>query len=149
MQNLFDPADRASIERRVMALQASSARQWGTMNPAQAMAHCVVGLEMACGDRPKKQALLGRVITPFIRSFVLGEAPMRKNAPTGPEFVIADERNLATEQQRVTALVDRFCQRGPSAAATAVHRFFGRLSGEEWGRLMYKHLDHHLRQFGG
>jgi len=26
--------------------------------------------------------------------------------------------------------------------------FFGKLSGKEWGELMYKHIDHHLRQFG-
>jgi hypothetical protein len=25
---------------------------------------------------------------------------------------------------------------------------FGRISGRSWGALQYKHLDHHLRQFG-
>ncbi len=28
------------------------------------------------------------------------------------------------------------------------HPFFGNLNSEEWDTLNWKHLDHHLRQFG-
>jgi hypothetical protein len=38
--------------------------------------------------------------------------------------------------------------RGPAKAAEQTHAFFGKLSGREWGELMYKHIDHHLQQFG-
>lgn len=148
MQNIFDSVDREAIVRRLAGLQPDSLRQWGKMTPAQMLAHCAVALEVACGDRPKKQALLGRLVTPFIRSSILGEKPFGRNSPTDPDFVIADERDFAVERRRLTTLIDRFCERGPSAAAGQVHGFFGRLSGDEWGRLMHKHLDHHLRQFG-
>ncbi len=43
--------------------------------------------------------------------------------------------------------VERFCDGGPPAANGIVHAFFGPLTGKQWGRLQYKHLDHHLRQF--
>ena len=148
MQNLFDAVDREAIVRRLTALQPGSPRQWGKMSP-QMLAHCAAALEVACGDRPKKQALLGRLVTPFIRSSVFGEKPFDKNSPTDPDFVIADERDFALERRRLGALIDRFCERGPAAAAVQIHSFFGRLSGDEWGLLMHKHLDHHLRQFGG
>jgi len=148
MQNLFDPADRAALVYRLGRLQETSARQWGTLAPAQALAHCAVALEVPCGDRRKRQMLLGRLLAPFVRSSVLGEKPFSHGAPTDRDFVVSDQRDFAAERQRLIALVDRFCAGGPAKADGVVHSFFGRLSGEEWGRLMYKHIDHHLRQFG-
>lgn len=149
MRNMFNAGDRAEIERRLAALQPSSTGQWGKMGVAQMLAHCAVALEAPVGDRRKKQSLLGRIVTPFIRSAVLGEKPLGHDSPTDPDFVIADERQFSSEHGRLVALLARFCDGGPSAADGRVHSFFGRLSGQEWGRLVYKHLDHHLRQFGG
>lgn len=148
MKSLFEHTDRDEILKRMTDLQPGSVRQWGKMNPAQMLCHCSQALETATGDRPMKQAFLGRILTPFIRSSILGEKPFSKNAPTDPTFVVADERDFTAERSRLTTLIDRFVQRGAASAGTATHSFFGRLSGEEWGRLMYKHIDHHLRQFG-
>jgi hypothetical protein len=148
MENIFNATDRAALQQRVDRLQPTSTRQWGTMNAAQMLAHCASALEMACGDRPGKQVFLGKLVTPFIRSAVLGPKPLRRNTPTDPDLVIAEERDFDAERHRLSALVDRFCQAGPDAAGRQIHSFFGRFSGEEWGRLTYKHLDHHLRQFG-
>ncbi len=147
MQNLFDQADRDELIRRLDKLQSSNARQWGKMNAAQMLAHCAIALEVPCGDRVKKQVFIGRVLAPFVRSSVLGEKPFSRNGPTDPEFKIADERDFSAEKKRLAGLVDRFCSRGRDAADGVVHPFFGRLSADDWGRLMYKHLDHHLRQF--
>jgi len=38
--------------------------------------------------------------------------------------------------------------RRPGRVRGRIHSFVCKLRSEEWGRLMYKHLDHHLRQFG-
>jgi hypothetical protein len=148
MENMFNAGDRAVLQQRLSRLQPSSARQWGKMNAGQMLAHCAAALEMACGDRQKKQAFIGKLVTPFIRSSFLGPKPLGRNSPTDPDLLIADERDFAAERQRLSMLVDRFCQAGPDTAGRQIHSFFGRLSGEEWGRLTYKHLDHHLRQFG-
>ena len=143
LQNLFEPGDREALLRRLNGLQPGSARLWGKMDAAQMLAHCAVAFEVACGDRPKKQALLGRLVTPFIRSSILGAKPFGRNSPTDPDFVIADERDFNVERRRLSRIIERFCERGPDAAAAQGHSFFGRLNGDEWG-----HLDHHLRQFG-
>jgi hypothetical protein len=148
MQNLFDRGDRDALLVRLTALQPSSPRQWGKMNVSQMLAHSSVALEVPCGDRVKKQGLLGRVVAPFVRTKVLGLEPFPRSAPSDPDYRITDERDFEKEHARLAALVDRFCSRGPAGAEGVVHPFFGRLSGDEWGRLMYKHLDHHLRQFG-
>jgi len=62
---------------------------------------------------------------------------------------VTDARDFEREKERLRGLVDRFCEGGPAGAARQTHSFLGRISGEEWGVMMYKHLDHHLRQFGG
>jgi hypothetical protein len=147
MQNLFNATDRDELVRRLSNLQPSSPRQWGKMNAAQMLAHCAAALEVGCGDSIRKQLLIGRVLAPFVRKSVLGDKPFQRNAPTDPDFKIAGERDFEAERSRLAALMERFAGRGPEAAEGLVHSFFGRLSAAEWGRLMYKHLDHHLRQF--
>ena len=73
---------------------------------------------------------------------------MRRNTPTAPSLIVADERDFAVEQQRLATLIDRFVAAGPAGCTRHPHVFFGRLTPDEWGALMHKHLDHHLRQFG-
>ena len=148
MKSLFDPADCESIRERLGALQAASPRQWGKMNAAQMVTHCARALETGTGDRPMKQAFLGRILTPFIRSSVLGEKPFGRSSPTDPSFVVSDERDFVAERQKLLDLIERFVERGTDDAGQETHAFFGKLSGQEWGELMYKHIDHHLQQFG-
>ncbi|MFI5180486.1 MAG: DUF1569 domain-containing protein [Thermoanaerobaculia bacterium] len=149
MKNLFVAPDRKEILDRLDGLKAGAVRQWGKMDPAQMLAHCTAALEVATGDTPRTQRFIGKLLAPFVKGNLLrGEAPMMKNAPTDPSFVVADPRDFGREKARLAALVTRVCAAGPAAAERRVHSFFGRLTGEEWGVLMYKHLDHHLRQFG-
>ncbi len=146
--NLFNDTDRASIQQRFAALTPASQRQWGKMDAAQMLAHCVTTMEMATGERPMKQAFIGKILGPFARKRMLGDAPFGKNAPTHPDFRIADAREFTKERDRLEALITRFAERGPDAAGQVTHAFLGSCTGDEWGRLMGKHLDHHLRQFG-
>ena len=149
MQNIFNSEDRTAIERRFTELEPAAQRQWGKMNVAQMLAHCAVTLETPLGERQEKRSLIGRLIGPLVRASVFGAAPLRRNTPTDAHCVIVDERQFLEEQRRVLATLARLCDRGPSAADQRLHSFFGRMSGQDWGRLIYKHLDHHLRQFGG
>jgi LPS sulfotransferase NodH len=73
---------------------------------------------------------------------------MGRNAPTAKSLVVADERDLGKECQRLSTLVERFAAGGPQGCTKHPHTFFGRMTPEEWAKLMYKHVDHHLRQFG-
>jgi Protein of unknown function (DUF1569) len=145
---LFDPASRGSILERLAGLAPSAARQWGKMNAAQMLAHCSAALEVGTGDKPRKQALIGRLLGRFVRASLLGEKPFGKDSPTDPTFVMTGDKDFAAEKSRLAALIGRFSELGPGNAGGQTHSFLGRLSGEEWGVLMRKHLDHHLRQFG-
>jgi hypothetical protein len=148
METLFDEASRARILARIDALRPDAARVWGTMTVAQALAHCAITFEIATGERPCRQKLIGKLLGPLVRRRMLGPEPFRRNGPTGPELIVRDARDFERERERLRALVSKFAAAGPSAAARHEHGFLGRLSGDEWGRLMHKHLSHHLAQFG-
>lgn len=148
MRSLFDLADRRVLLQRVAALQPSSTRQWGKMDVAQMLAHCAVAFEVPCGDRVMKQGFIGRLVGPFAKKRLLSGRPMGRNAPTHPTYRVVDARDFARERQRLSSQITRLCERGEAGCDGVVHPFFGALTGDEWGRLMHAHLDHHLRQFG-
>lgn len=146
MNSLFQVGAAEEIERRIAALQPDSPRLWGAMNAAQMVAH---GLELASGDRRPPRALMGRIIGWVIKPMVLrNDEPMRRNSPTVEGLIVKDQRNLEIERKRLLGLVKRFVTAGSNGCTTHPHSFFGPLTPDEWGILMYKHLDHHLRQFG-
>jgi hypothetical protein len=147
MKNLFDTTAVHEVKTRLGKLEPDSGRSWGKMNVAQAVAHCSAGLEMALGDRLPPRWFLGRIIGPMVKPKVLGnDEPLRRNSPT--MIAVEDERNLGAERERLRSMIDRFTAAGPEGCTVHPHSFFGRLTPEEWATLMYKHLDHHLRQFG-
>lgn len=149
MKNLFDVAVADQIKQRVGRLQIDSERQWGKMDPAQALAHCASGLEMAMGEIRPPRVLIGRLIGSLIKSRVLGnDEEFRRNSSTVRELLVRGERNLNAERVRLCALIDRFVSGAPSVCTAHPHPFFGSLTPAEWAILMHKHLDHHLRQFG-
>ncbi len=148
MLDLFEPATRADLLARLGRLQADSPRQWGTMDAAQMLGHCAAALLVGTGDTPRPHSLIGRLLGWTVRKKLLGSAPFGRNSPTDPTFVVKDARDFAIEKVRLEALIERFAALGPESAGRQTHSFFGRLSGAEWGCLMAKHLDHHLRQFG-
>jgi hypothetical protein len=148
MNNLFSAPDRTAILERLDRLPSAARRIWGKMDAAQMLAHCLAALEVATGDAPRSQMFLGRLLAPFFKGKILGESPFSQGSPTDPGFIVTGSRDFAAEKGRLTALVNRFCDAGPSAADGRIHSFLGRLTGDEWGRMMWKHLDHHLRQFG-
>ena len=147
MNNLFEPGAAAQMKQRIGGLTPESRRVWGRMNVSQMLAHCAAAMESAVGDARPPRLLIGRLIGPMAKRSVLGPKPMGRNAPTTPNLRIADERDLERERQRLMKLIDRFVAAGPAGCTTHPHTFFGSLTADEWSRLMYKHLDHHLTQF--
>lgn len=149
MKTLFDAGCIEDLQDRLTRLQPGSARQWGKMSPAQMLAHCSKGLEMAAGEIRPPRAFIGRIIGPMVKRAALGDdKPMMRNSPTSRELVIEDDHDFADEQARLSRLIGRVAAAGPAGCTSHPHAFFGPLTPDEWGILMYKHLDHHFRQFG-
>ena len=150
MKSLFDASTFSEIKRRVQQLGPFSRPQWGRMNVAQALAHCSGVMELALGDRRPQRTAIGRILGPLLKRLTIGsDAPLRRNAPTIQDVVVLDQRDLDTERTRLLTLLDRFATGGAAHCTTHPHPFFGRMSPQDWATFEYKHLDHHLRQFGG
>ena len=146
---MYQPSDVEEIRKRLARLQPDSPRQWGAMSAPQAMAHCASAMEWAVGDRIPPRMGLASILGRIIKSKVIGDdAPFRRNSPTAKDLVVADERDFQAERQRLSVLIDRFAAAGPAGCTRHPHNFFGRMTPDEWAILIYKHLDHHLRQFG-
>ena len=117
------------------------------MNVAQMLAHVHRPLEVATGTLKLKRRLIGRLFGAMAKKSLLKDAPFSKGLPTDPNFVVKDAHDFATERARLEAIVTRVGQRGPAGLTTDPHPFFGPLTTAEWDAVMWKHLDHHLRQF--
>ena len=150
MRHLFEAESVDEMRHRLQRLRPDSRREWGTMTVTQMLAHCSAGLEMALGQIRPPRLLVGRIMGPFVKPLALMEnAEMRRNVPTAKELVVeADDLDFAKERNRLNELMGSFAAAGSGGCTTHPHFFFGKLKPEEWAILMYKHLDHHLRQFG-
>ena len=148
MKSLYQPEQATEIKTRISQLKPDSPRQWGKMNVAQMLAHCSAAMEMAVGDSNPPRMFIGRLLGGLVKPRALkDDQPMQRNAPTAAILVVADVRDLAKEKERLTGLVARFAAAGPDGCTKHPHTFFGKMTADEWARLMYKHIDHHLRQF--
>ena len=149
MKSLFEPEAVAEVMSRLDALAPDAPRGWGKMNVGQMLAHCSAALEMAMGRINPPRALIGRLIGPFFRSLYTNDKPFTKGSPTDAALVMSDEKDFAKERDRLKGLVREFAACGEPKVTKNPHPFFGPLTPAEWGKGMYKHLDHHLKQFGG
>lgn len=148
MDTLFDPAAYQRLLGRLESLKPDAPRQWGKMTVAQMLEHTARVLEMATGRKRAPQAFPGKLLSWAFRGDFVGPKPFGRNAPTGPSFRVADEPEFGPARERLKELMGEFHALGEHGCEGNIHRFFGRLSGREWGVTQHKHLDHHFRQFG-
>jgi hypothetical protein len=148
MNNLYQPADVAALIRRIEQLRQDAPRQWGKMKVAQMLAHCNVSMETAMGQNQIKRLFIGRILGTLLRPVVLGRKPFARNTPTDKSYIFKDDRVFEEEKAKLIAAVRKFAEGGPAQCTTHPHPFFGSFTPEQWAVFQWKHLDHHLRQFG-
>jgi hypothetical protein len=147
MPTMLDASTRDGILARLDLLRPDAPAQWGTMNATQMLAHVGDALRMTLGElavRPKNVPVM-RLLP--IKKLMLYVLPFPKNAPTAKELRSRAPQSFDRELDDVKQLVRRLDpQQGGGRAAA--HPLFGAMTATDWGRLGFKHLDHHLRQFG-
>ena len=150
MESLFNKADNQKIIDRINALSASSKPKWGKMNVEQMLAHAGQPMLAAYGEtKMSKRGLISLLFGKIAKKQLITEnKPFKQNLPTDQSFIIANPENIEKEKQELIRSVKQFAEKGPDAITKAQHSFFGNLTAAEWDKLQWKHLDHHLRQFG-
>ena len=147
MGSILNEADRAAILRRLGTVNDASAARWGRMNVQAMLTHLSRAARMALGELPV--ACKGkRAFQVFpLKQLLLHVAPFPKGAPTAPELLVAEAGSVDATRAELRTLIDRIGT-GPRDGAGPPHPLFGPLTRQEWGVATYKHIDHHLRQFG-
>jgi hypothetical protein len=148
MKNLFERDAVDEVIARIDTLHPATQRQWGKMDVAQMMAHCSGALDMASGRLNPRRILIGRLIGPLVKPIYTNEKPFSRNSPTDPKLVVSDQRDFPREREQLKLKIRQFHDGGEAQCTRHPHPFFGDLTPQAWSRGMYKHLDHHLRQFG-
>ncbi len=148
VESVFDHAENQRLLARLARLQPESAAHWGKMQVGQMLAHCRQPLLVATGELPLKRGLIGILFGKLAKRKLLAPEPFGRGMPTAPAFRMRTPREFASEHAQLCSLLARFGERGPAVLSTQPHPFFGPLTATEWDRLQWKHLDHHLRQFG-
>lgn len=147
--SLYDPTTFDGIMGRLDKLTPAAERLWGTMTVAQMLAHVRKALETSFDNgKPARFNLFGFLMGPLIKKMVLKDEPYKKSLPTGKQVIVKDDRDFETEKSKLVETMKKFLANGPDKAATKPHPLFGKMTGDEWGFSQWKHLDHHLKQFG-
>jgi hypothetical protein len=146
MRSMWGDDIRREITDRVARMTPDRKAQWGKLSAPQMVCHLAESLKMALGELPVEPRHLP-IRYPPLKQFIVYLAPFPRNMPTAPELVARSPRDWQADVADLQALMNRFTPRG-SAGRWPEHPAFGRLSERAWGVLVYRHMDHHLKQFG-
>lgn len=146
IKNLFDPAVKQAIIERINRLTPESSRQWGKMDVAQMLAHLQQPLEVALGHKTIKGSFFLNLIMPLFKKTLWDEKPWKQGLPTDATYIMTgDAKDFATEKARLLELVNAFNE---TAVTDKKHPVFGFMTREQWSKSAWKHIDHHMKQFG-
>lgn len=148
MKSLFDENAFAEINSRLENLTPETQRQWGKMDVAQMLKHTTFPLEIVLGKKQvKKPNFVLRLILSSFKKSMYNDKPWKQGLQTGKELVVSSPQDFQKEKESLKKLVNEFYEKGASYN-WADHPMFGKFTSEQWGKMQYKHLDHHFRQFG-
>jgi hypothetical protein len=145
-KTIWDPDARRELCERLDMLTPDAKPKWGRMSARQMLAHLVDALRMATGEIVPTQKNLPIRFSPLKQLIIYGP-PFPKNSPTAPELITRQADDWDGECAQLREIMESYAKR-PQHKKFPRHPAFGELSRGAWGALGYKHIDHHLRQFG-
>ncbi|MDT0607916.1 DUF1569 domain-containing protein [Croceitalea rosinachiae] len=146
MKSLLTEEGYTEIKARLENLTETSDRHWGKMTVGQMAWHCQYPLKLAIENRANDSKGNWFVKT-FFKKSLYNDKLWRKNLPTAPQLKAKEPKEFRAEYDKLKVLVDEFAKLD-SRKTWYPHPAFGVFTKEQWGQMEYKHLDHHLRQFG-
>lgn len=148
MKTVFDKATRDELVGRINTLTENSQAKWGKMNISQMLRHCIRCEEMYLGKTKYKRAFIGKLFGKIgLKNLLKDEKPLKRNSPTSPFFKVTQSSgDVLSEKKKWMSLMGEYAQ---FTNDSFEHWFFGKMTRDQVGHFVYKHTDHHLRQFNG
>lgn len=148
MDSLLQQKPYENILNRIAKFTTNSQPKWGKMDVAQMLAHCQGPLKVALGElQMKKPNAFMRLLFLSFKKSLYSDKPWKKGLPTSKEFLVVEQKDFETEKQELLKWINLF-HAEKNRANWPPHPFCGHFTTEQWGKMQYKHLDHHLTQFG-
>lgn len=151
MKNIHNKADYDEVVGRIATLNKLSQRRWGIMMVEQMLSHCSDQIRLATGEKEphEKPTFINRNIAKYLGLW-LPQIPfknMKDPVDMNQKYYGTPSTDIETEKEFLTSLL--YAVRNfPKQKKLNTHPMFGELNFSQWGRFMYVHIDHHLRQFG-
>jgi len=143
--SLYIDADRQALLARFDRLRPEARPQWGSMTAPKMVAHLIEAFRMPHGELQMPRWFVP--LRGLVRRLVIYVLPFPKSAPTAPALLARIPGSWPEDAARLRALIAESTPPDP-AVRIGEHPIFGTMSPRDWGVLLYKHTDHHLRQFG-
>lgn len=148
MESIFSPVDNKNLIERIEKLTPITLSQWGKMTVSQMMEHCQQPIKVAHGTLKLKSNWMSFLFGKMMKKKLLERKPFAHGMPTVKEFKILHEPDFESAKKELVYLVTLFADKGHACIKNTKHPFFGEMTMQEWDVLQWKHLDHHLKQFG-
>lgn len=149
LPNIYTEQGTNELIARINQLSPITQRRWGKMNVSQMLAHCCVPYEQLLGERSDApNAMMRFFMRTFFKGTMTNEIPYKPNLPTAPSFIIVDQRDFEKEKRRLIEYVKKPLELGELHFENKHQLTLGKLTATQWNNMLWKHLDHHLRQFG-
>lgn len=149
MKNIFNQNDTTEIIARIDSLTPLTNPLWGKMDVAQMLAHCNVTYEMVYENKhPKPKGLMKLILKLLVKNVVVNEKPYKHSSKTAPAFIITNTKDFNVEKNRLIDFIKKTQELGENHFEGKESHSFGTLTSNEWNNMFYKHLNHHLNQFG-
>lgn len=143
--SIYDRSQRESLAERLATLPHDRRPRWGRMSAPDMVTHLLEAFRMPGGDLTIKRRAVP--MRPLVKWLMLHVLPFPKGAPTAKELLSRKPTTWDADLAALRTLI-LASERPAANAAVGDHPIFGAMSHEDWGLLLHKHTDHHLRQFG-
>lgn len=147
MKNIFNLQDNKEIISRIYSLTPATRALWGTMSVDQMLKHCNDAVLVAFNEKELHVSFIFKLLGKLIKKNVFNSVEFKKNSPTAKEFKYQTNFDFETTKNELIKSITRL-QAGHQAIRCMTHPFWGKMNAEDWNNLLWKHIDHHLRQFG-
>lgn len=146
MPSLRNDKIRNGLVQRLRRLTPETKPQWGKLDAPRMLCHLNDALAMSVGDI-SLESVNRKVFHHFpMKHLIFYVLPFPKNVPTAPGLLSSRPKDFESDRER---LIERIVRLAATPRAKGPeHPFFGPLTNEEWNVLQWKHISHHLKQFG-
>lgn len=147
MKSVFNEKDNQELIDRINRLTPETQPVWGKMSVAQMLGHCQRAVEVGTGLLELRRTAIGFIFGRMALKQLMNK-PLSKNIPTDRSFIIPPSVEFEAEREKLIEAYKALAEHGSGHITHKKHPFFGTMTTEEWDTLLWKHLDHHLQQFG-